>query len=398
MIYKLISILIIVIGFLNCIGSGKKEVLISDDTIPMIHRKHVYIQGEVRGKQGNFVFDTGATGLYFDSIYYAESDFNFKKLFKGVLPGAGVSRQFVKVIGENVDFQFGDHHYNTTNIPIFHLKPILGDFADGILGLKYFENSVLEFNYDNEFIKVHENLISVNLKDWTKISLTRNGNRLYIPSEVLVNDSIKVSGDYLLDLGSGGTVILTTAIAEKYNLNEEVKDKTLFYTNYGGVGGKSSSNLFRGDIKIGDFSFDQITMRYSNDIAGAMSSREYLGVVGIGLLERFNLYIDFINNDLYLKPNKNYDDSFNVPRLGLSYVDRAQTLKSWVVSGLYESSNAEKSGLKIDDRILSVNGKNVSDLDYQLQQSFFKELDEIKIEVERSGKMIKIAFKLQPVL
>ena len=242
-----------------------QESPIPQGAIPITHRSHIYIEGTVDGKKGNYVFDTGATNLYLDTTYYAANNFSFERLFKGVLPGAGVTPQMVKVIAENVDFYFGDHHYQTSNVPILQLKPIIGDFADGILGLKYFDNTVLEFNYDDKYLKVHENLNSIDLAGWTKVSLTRDGNRLYIPCEVIVDESIRIKGQYLLDFGSGGTVTITSQVAGEYDLANQVENKVPFFTKYGGIGGRSSSQLFKAGFSTGDFNFRQIDLKFCKD-------------------------------------------------------------------------------------------------------------------------------------
>jgi len=39
-------------------------------------------------------------------------------------------------------------------VPVLNLKPILGDFADGIIGLDYFSNSVLQINYSTFASKI----------------------------------------------------------------------------------------------------------------------------------------------------------------------------------------------------------------------------------------------------
>ncbi|MDX2413977.1 MAG: PDZ domain-containing protein, partial [Bacteroidales bacterium] len=82
-------------------------------------------------------------------------------------------------------------------------------------------------------------------------------------------------------------------------------------------------------------------------------------------------------------------------RLGFAYVDRNQTLNSWNVTGLFSGSDAETNGLKIDDKILSVNGISVDQIDYESQADFFKDLDFVKLLVDRNGEQKEIEFKLQ---
>lgn len=389
--------LIAVLFFSN--QNREKEYKIPKGAFPIKYHGHLYIEGEINGIKGNYVFDTGASNLYIDSTHYANNNFKHDNTFVAYLPGAGNSRQKVNVIKDPVEIIFGHNLYKTTTVPIFQLKPILGDIADGIIGINYFKNKILEINYEKEYMQIHSSIDSLDLRKWTKIKLTLKNNQLYLPAETVINDSIKISGNYILDLGSGGSVCLTSSIAKKYNLNHNIKNKAAFFTKYGGVGGESSNyDFFAQQLKIGNFYFDNVLMNYSTDSAGALASERYLGLLGNEIFEKFHIIIDFINQDLYLKPNKSFDKKFKSPKLGFSYVNRCQTLDSWIVRGLFASSNAEKSGLRIDDRIISVNGINVKEIDLEKEYSMFKNLDEITLGIKRNEKLIEMNFSIGPII
>lgn len=395
--YKLILLLIGTLGFVSC--KQDKDNKIPQGAFPIAYKGHLYIKGEADSVKGNYVFDTGASNLYYDSTYYANNEFQYVNTFSANITGAGTTPQKVEVIADTVEFRFGENQYKTSIVPVLQLKPILGDIADGILGMEYFYNSILEINYEKEYMKIYSNIDSINLQGWTKIELTKRDNRLYIPLEVIVNDSINISGEYQLDFGSGGAVSLTSLVAEKYKLKDKIGNKVAFFTKYGGVGGESSSyDFFASQLILGDFSFYNVVMDFSVDTAGAMASKKHLGLLGNEIYDRFYVFIDFINNDLYLKPNKKYNDMFEASRLGFSYIDRGQTLKSWIVTGLYSSSTAEKSGLMIDDKILSVNGVDVGEINYEKQEEFFKNIDEVILKIERNNKLIELNFDLKPII
>lgn len=386
-----------VLAFISC--KQKNDNKIPEGAFSITYKGHLYIKGEADSIKGNYVFDTGASNLYYDSTYYAENGFKYENTFTANLPGAGTTPQKVEVVADTVEFSFGANLYKTSIVPVLRLKPILGDIADGILGMEYFYNSILEINYENEYMKIYSSIDSINLQGWSKIELTKRDNRLYIPLEVVVNDSIKISGEYQLDFGSGGTVSLTSLVSDKYKLKDKIGNKVAYFTKYGGVGGESSSyDFFASQLNIGNFSFSNVVMDFSADTSGAMASEKHLGLLGNEIYERFDVYIDFINNDLYLRPNKKYKDIFESSRLGFSFIDRGQTLKSWIVTGLYSSSAAEKSGLMIDDKIISVNGISVEEINYERQDAFFKKTDEVNLKIKRNNKLIELNFRLKPVI
>jgi hypothetical protein len=392
------SLFLVVILSVSCSDNKTNKAEIPEGAIPIVYRGHIYIKGSADSVNGNYVFDTGASNLYYDSTYYSGGGFNYSEFWNAKLPGAGKTPQDVIVIADSVNFRFGNNLYQTSNVPVLQLKPILGDFADGILGMEYFQNSVLEINYENEYMRIFPAIDSVDVSRYCKIDINKKGNRLFIPLEVKINDTLIIAGEYQLDFGSGGAVSLTSPAAGKFNLLKTVGSKTLYFTMYGGVGGESTSYDFMAySLAIGDFVFENVVMNFHMDKSGAMASDEHFGLLGNQIYERFNVIIDFINNAIYLLPNKNFGEPFEFSRLGFSYVDRSHTLGLWNVKGLYSGSDAEKNGLKIDDKILSVNDIDVNMIDYESQKDFFSDLSEVKLLIDRKGEQMEIEFKLQAI-
>jgi len=390
-------LLALIIAVTSC--TNKEQVIpLPDNAFPIVYRGHLYVKGDADSIQGNFVFDTGASNFYYDSTYFAGNEYYYTDYFSALLPGAGAKPQKVEVIKDTVAFEFGEHLYRTNIVPILQLKPILGDFADGILGMEYFYGSVLEINYEREYMCLYRNLDSVDTSAYSKIKLIKKGNRLFIPLQVNINDTLSIAGEYQVDFGCGGSVVLTSATTNKFNLLDIIDEKTAYFTKYGGVGGESASYDFRtASVQIGDYEFKDVCMDFSTDKSGALSSDKHLGLLGNGIYERFNVFIDFINNDMYLKPNSKYAEPFEFSKLSFSYVDRNKTMDAWIVTGLYRNCNAEKAGLKIDDRILAVNGTSVKQITYESQKGFWDELAKVSLTVKRDEELKEITFKLETI-
>ncbi|MDR2472424.1 MAG: aspartyl protease family protein [Tannerella sp.] len=391
---------------IGCDTKPKQKPVVADDVptlpegaIPIMYDGLIYLEGMVEGVKGNFIFDTGAHNLYLDSTWYADNSFDNNSFAKGSLPGTGIRRQEVRLIFDTLEFIIQNHVYKTNIVPIFQLKSICGDISDGIVGKECFRSHVMEINYTREYMKLHESIDSVNLADYQRIPLTRDDNRLYVPLSVEINDSLTIDGNFLLDTGAGIGVSLTSVMAKKYRLNNILTRKTEYFTVQGGVGGESKSFSFRAKrIKIGGFQFDDVTMGYSINRTGAMSSDKYAGLLGNKILERFDIIIDLINDDLYLKANENYGTPFVFPRSGFGYVGRSKTYGSWIVSGIYKDSNAEKSGLQINDKIIAVDGNKVPELPFRSLRKYIENRNDIELTIERNGETKVFRFKLEPIL
>ena len=386
--------------FFQLIGQEKEiEKQVLQHLIPIDYRGHIYLKGMVKDIEGNFVFDTGADNLYFDSLFYNNNSLKYDSIAIAILPGAGKEPQKVKIIMNLVKFDFGDLNYTTKIVPILSLKTILGDFADGIIGLDYFSNKALEINYQRNYIKIHDKTDSLLLFQYTKIQCENIKKKLYVPLSFKINDNITISGKFILDLGCGGSVLLTRPVALKYKLNKNIKNKVRYYTKYGGVGGESESYTFIAkSIDIGGYKLKHFEADYSTDKSGALSSTKHAGLLGNEILERFDLIIDFTTSCLYIKPNATFADTFKFSQLGFSYVDRSKTLGALMVTGFFENSQAEKSGLRIDDKIIEINDMPIKNMDYHKQQDYINKTKKLLIKVKRATEQLNIEILQSQVL
>jgi len=374
---------------------------IPKDAVPIVYQGcHIYIVSEVDSISGNFLFDTGADELCFDSIYYANNPFRKFKFRQAMVSGIGAGgTQSSIVITDTVNFKFKNLDNNLAFIPIMSLKPILGDFVDGILGKEYFNNQILEINYFQKYIKLYDNINLINISDYTKINMKKQHNRFFVPSTIKINNAVTIQANLLLDIGSGGSIDITSAIANKYKLPSIIVDKIQYYTKHGGISGHSVSEYFRASsVEIGNYKLDDVIMGYSEDKSGSLSRSDYAGLLGNKILERFDVIIDFMNNDLYLKPNQNYNKLFNFSKLGFAYVDRNATMNAWVVTGFDKGSNAEIAGLKIDDKIISVNNIDIHKIPIGEQTDFWERIDKVSLIILRNGIEKRIEFDLKYVL
>ncbi len=401
---RIIKFCLIIIFFTSCNSQQIKDNNQLKSKIPqgsclISYRGHIYIEGVVDSVKGSFVFDTGADNFYLDTLFYHQNNFRYKNLTNAKIPGAGTSLQDIIVILDSVNFQFSDHYYKTPIVPVLSLKPILGDYADGILGLDYFSGKVLQIDYKHEYIKVYDNIDSADIFEYSKIQCENIDDRLYIPLKIQINDSLKLEGKFQLDFGSGGSISLTSTAANSYNLHNNINTKLRYWTKYGGIGGESSSYVFKAkSASLGDYHINDVVMSYSLDTAGAMSSEKHLGLLGNEILEKFDVLVDFKTNILYLKPNTYFEKPFEFSRLGFSFVNRNETYGAWIVTGFYDGSSAETSGLKIDDRISHINNKPITEISYEQQKVIFDNVQKLKLTVDRNGTKKVFNVHLQEVI
>lgn len=360
---------------------------------------HLYLPTSINDSvKGNFLFDTGADGLCIDTLFLFRSPLSVRKFYHAYVGGVGTGAQKVKQILDPYTCRAGHITLKPDFTVTLQLKPLLGRYADGILGINFAKDSALYIDYEKEKIKITRFDTTV-AQGYEKLPLLCRGNRVYTEAQVDIQGH-KIKGLFLLDLGAGSS-ILTSQCARQNKLEERLHFQIKSYTNQGGIGGESSSCSFRADtFRLGNFKLTAPILRYSHDKKGALSYRDYIGLLGNDILEQFDVILDFPDSSLYLRPNKKYNRKQTFSSTGFAYVDRTDICEGWIIRALYENLPAEKAGLKIGDIILAINGIQVKNIPFEEQERFWENLDTpylLTVQRNDQRRSVKMELKIDPV-
>ena len=354
--------------------------------------RHVYLDVDVEGKEAHFVLDTGAPYSIPDSTFLADNGLKYKKTFKAKMGGTGDGKTTVTAISNEFTYSIGSTEYTSQVSPIIGLKSILGDYADGLVGLGEVGDAVIAIDFQDGRIGFWDKVDADDVEGYTAIPVEYQKKRILIPIRIRVRDGITVEGKFIMDLGNPYSASLTRVTSEKYGL-EAVQPVMSTAMAVGGIGGSSSSRDFRAlGLDLGPFTLDDILMEYSLNKEGALAEAEWDGLLGNEVWSRFDMIIDAPNGVLYLRPNETYADPFECPVMGFSATYRTQTLGCWVVNAIHDGSNAQKAGLRGGDRIVAVNGRDVKTYSHQAYRTWSEGLHSVCLTVLRDGKEQEISF------
>jgi predicted metalloprotease with PDZ domain len=158
----------------------------------------------------------------------------------------------------------------------------------------------------------------------------------------------------------------------------------------GGVGGSRTDYLFEADrVSVVGNDLLNVRMNYSGNTQGMMASDSYDGLVGNGLLEHFDVIIDFAKCEIWLRPNRN----FNAPKRYDSGMTLTPQADGWIVNGLVEGGNAQRVGIRRGDLITSINGLMPNEVDIKRLKTMNASAEECSLEVKRGDATSQVKFE-----
>ena len=297
----------------------------------------------------NFVLDTGSGGISLDSATCSELKIRKEKSniyikgIAGVRPVEYAYNHTLKFPGltvENLDFHISDYDILTS---------VYGFKIDGIIGYSFLRRYLVMIDYEKQRLDIWSN---------GAFKYPRGGHTLHPNFSTLPVQPVElrerkrdINSHFFFDTGAG----LCFLLSDKFAGDSSVFDssKKLYPTLAQGLGGKADmqvTTLRR--VQIGPYRFRDVPTYVFNDPYNATSYPQVSGLIGNDLMRRFNIVLNYAKQEIYIKPNNFYRDSFDYSYtgLGMYLIDKKITILD-----IMKDSPAERAGLKIGDVIVAVN-------------------------------------------
>jgi hypothetical protein len=323
-------------------------------TVPFeLINNHIYVKVKLNG-QGPFTVlcDTGGENVITPTV---SGRLGVKG--EGALQGRGVGEKSEDIALVKLQtLTLGDVTVSNQLFAVFALEPfadIEGIAQSGLIGYEVFKRFVVKVDYERS-------QLTVSLPSAFKYE----GGGTAVPFRF--NDRIPqvdggidgIAGKFDIDTGSRSSVSVPKPFAEKNDLRARLAPRFEAVTGWG-IGGPARGLVARAhELRLGDVVVPSPLTEISLQQKGALVSPYIAGNVGAGVLKRFNVTFDYGQQRMFFETNANTASADVYDRSGM-WLNRAGTaLKVFDVT---IGGPAESAGLKVDDRIVAVDGAPISD-------------------------------------
>lgn len=279
------------------------------------------------------------------------------------------------------------------------LKNYLGEEVHGILGYEIFRRFTVEINYDAHLLILYEPSSYKPRRSYEAIPITVEDTKPYLTANITPDNHGTIKAKLMIDTGASHSLLLDASSHRAISLPENKVRCTLGR----GLGGDINGFVGRvNHISIEKFDFKKVVCSFpdTTTLGEVFKATGRQGTLGAGILRRFTVVVDYYNNKLYLKKNRQYKKGFEYNMSGIELVAIGRDLRTFVVQDIRPDSPARKAGVREGDILKRVNGVSSINLDLSKINSLFrsKEGKKIRLKIEREGEIIKRVFKLERLI
>ncbi|NJN32911.1 MAG: hypothetical protein HC817_00275 [Saprospiraceae bacterium] len=267
----------------------------------------------------------------------------------------------------------------------FKFDKFVGLDVQGIIGAEVFKGHILKVDYSRQLLTIYTPSVfdERETRKFEKIPIEIIKSKPYAHFDAKISSDSTIQLKLLLDTGASLALLLHTYSTPGLTLPLN----TIKGNIASGLGGQIDGYLGRvrafkmgKSNVVGIISHFQELQKTTDSVY--LSGRN--GLVGGDLLSRFNFIIDFIDEKLYLQPNRYFKETFEYDKSGLMLIAGGQNLNRFFVNSILPKSPAEEAGILPNDEIIRVN----------FLSSKFHSLASInRIFQKKEGKIMRLVIK-----
>jgi hypothetical protein len=312
--------------------------------------RHIVVDAIIGGLKVEAIVDSGV-----GKLVLAKSFANRLRLTpRGDVTGIGVTGQARGDIVQAPNIYIGQtilHPIEATVFDLDGLSAAAGRPIVALIGSDLFDNFVVDIDFVRKMVGVEKLQSPIPNSGASIIPLLREaaGNRV-IPISIGRQTAIPA----IFDLGSDTPLYVSPAYVEQHGLLKGLRSSTSL--SAGAEGLELNTTAVMHEVRIGQFVLRDVPVEVPKKWGRGIPA-----VVGLPILERFNLGVNFSANQLSLRPIESVlNTGFRKDRSGIGAARDGDQLR---VIHVAPGSPAESAGLKVGDVIVAINGRDL-DADY----------------------------------
>lgn len=352
-----------------------------------------------------FLFDTGAEHTILTRRHITDIlAVNYTRKF--TLYGADLSTELTAYLAQGISLKMGNIEMTNRNILVleedyFNFDEFSGVDIQGIIGADIFRRFVVQINYKRKVISLYpRSRFKEPTKNYVKYPVEIYKSRPYITVPIKAPNDSMVQVKLLMDSGSSLPLIIYPQTDEFLSVPQNVIPAQLGI----GLGGYLEGVIGRVQyMKIAEVELIDVVTSFQNLLPGidtiALNHRN--GIIGNKSLQHFHVIIDYVRQELYLRPNtRGKKPKFIFDKSGLFLIASGKDLNQFKVASVVPNSPADLAGLQKNDNLKRISGIPCSMMALSgIQRKFRKkEGKKFNITYERNGMKYKTKLTLQKII
>lgn len=272
--------------------------IFSQDTIPITigSDNRIYLKATVNGSEElDFIFDTGASAMVANTT---QTDKKLNLNYNSSIENTGANGVSTQKVSAGNTIQIGSFKRNNEELIGIEYPEKHYSF-DGVIGYPFFEDFLMEIDYETQIIVVHRSKNTIaNRTSYEKISLDFMNDLFYMDMTVFKKEK-PVQFPVMIDTGfNGDLIVYHKTVSEKGLANQFEKIRNSRSEGTDGT-------VIESDLVIIPKVILAKTILQNTEASLNLTpvSTAFTAILGGNIMKHFHWIFDYKKRQLYIRPN-----------------------------------------------------------------------------------------------
>lgn len=386
-------------ALLSVCTSARSPRLAQPVVVPFEFRNDLaLVRATVNGHPALLILDSGSGALVLDSAFARKAGV---RITEGV--NARASGRTPIQLGTTDSVGVGAAAITDVRTAVVDLAPVqsrVGYDVAGALGYDLFARYVVEVDYAARTVTLREPADFQYQGSGVRLPLRLVNNLPVVQASIVTRRSGTIPASLHIDLGSASYALrLSKRFLDAHPLDADTA--TVGAPLGAGVGGVDQGRLLRlPEVRIGPLVVGRPSTALSTAAAGVFGATAATdGTIGVPVWRRTRLTLDYSRAEAIVEPRQALDapDSVDASGMSLTRPDRRDT--AYVVDAVLAGSAADSAGVRVGDRLLTLDGRSVSSLSREEMRTLLRAAGQLRAATfDRGGQRRAVRLLLRPIV
>jgi hypothetical protein len=282
-----------------------------------MHGSDIMMECAVNGVRCQMLVDNG---VLWDELMFFGNDtcdsLGFRLEGGMEVGGAGEGEPLLADSASGVTLSFPGIEFTGQPAVVMRKEAGMGNWWPGVEGqvsAVFFKHFVTGIDFDESVITLHRPGTFSYEGDGREVPLKQlpDGSWMFPATVQVTEEGDPIEGNLVLDLGAGNPVHLYTGAGAGIGLPAGAEERILGYGVQGAIRGHTGS-ISR--IDIAGYELRDVFSGF--EVSDHQIGQGQLGMIGMPLFERFNIFFDYPGGRMILEPSKRFSEPFIDPFAG----------------------------------------------------------------------------------
>jgi hypothetical protein len=379
---------------------GVSDVVMTSEVVTLpftLEGNHIILQAQVNGRSAmGFILDTGDDHETINASRMAS--FGLTSYGHIHTEGGGGPAEMSFATGATFTFsgvELRDQHVSVLDQS--GLERALGIPLGGILGFDFLSRFVVEFDYEDKVLKLH------NPNGWRYsgkgaiVPITFDDDGIpYFDAMLSVPTKPSLPAHLVMDFGAADTMTLTSPFVKANDLVKLAGTSTKVATSAGLEKQFFTQSNIRGhidELHLGGIVARSIPVSLSANSEGAYASPNFAGTMGEGIFSRYHILLDYARHRAIFENTAKTDAPFPERKtFGLTLIASGADLHTFTISAVRSDSAAESAGFRKGDVIIAFDDMQAAQFSLgELRDWLLREGERHVFRLNRDGQETSIS-------